>query len=105
MGQLVQIAGSLLVLAGFALAQAGRLDPKSRTYLVLNAVGSAVLAVDALLGRQWGFLLLEASWAAVSVVALLGALRRSGVAEDVAGDDMGRSAGEDRTAEAPHVTP
>ena len=76
MGQLVQIAGSLLVLAGFALAQLGRLDPKSRTYLVLNAVGSAVLAVDALRGGQWGFLLLESMWAAVSVVALLGQLRR-----------------------------
>ncbi|HEU5473435.1 MAG TPA: hypothetical protein VFV67_22555 [Actinophytocola sp.] len=70
MGQLVQIAGSLLVLGGFTLAQLGKLDPKSRSYLVLNAVGSGVLAVDALLGELWGFLLLEGVWAVVSVVAL-----------------------------------
>src|SRR5688572_6130765 len=57
MGAWVQVAGSLLVLAGFALAQRGVLDQKSRVYLLLNLVGSAVLAVDALLGRQWGFLL------------------------------------------------
>jgi hypothetical protein len=75
MGQLVQIAGSLLVVAGFALAQLGTLDPRSRTYLLLNAVGSAVLAVDALLGHQWGFLLLEGIWAVVSVTALLGRRR------------------------------
>ncbi|HET8589619.1 MAG TPA: hypothetical protein VFM01_08300 [Nakamurella sp.] len=76
LGQVVQIVGSLLVLAGFALAQRGVLDPKSRIYLVLNLVGSAILAVDAALGRQWGFLLLEGVWAIVSAVALVGVLRQ-----------------------------
>jgi hypothetical protein len=66
MGQLIQMAGALLVLAGFALAQAGRIDAASRGYLVLNLVGSSVLAVEAYLGAQWGFLLLEAAWAAVT---------------------------------------
>jgi hypothetical protein len=74
--QIVQIIGSLLVLAGFAAAQRGRLDPKSRTYLVLNLVGSAVLAVNAAFGAQWGFLMLEGIWAIVSAIGLIGALRR-----------------------------
>jgi hypothetical protein len=73
--QLIQIAGSLLVLAGFALSQWGVLNPRSRRYLVLNAVGSAILAVDALDTRQWGFLLLEGVWAIVSTVGLVGVLR------------------------------
>ena len=54
--QLVQIIGSLLVLAGFALAQLGVLDQKSRRYPLLNAIGSGVLAVNAVVEQQWGFL-------------------------------------------------
>ena len=73
--QAVQVIGSLLVLAGFAAAQRGWLSPRSRTYLTLNVVGSATLAVEAALGAQWGFLLLEAVWALVSLVGLLGSAR------------------------------
>jgi hypothetical protein len=64
--QLVQILGSLLVLAAFAAAQRNLLSTESRTYLALNLVGSAVLTVVAAHEQQWGFLLLEACWAAVS---------------------------------------
>ena len=79
MGQLLQIAGAVAVLAAFALAQAGRLDGTSRPYLLLNLAGSAVLAAEAYLGAQWGFLLLEAAWAAVSAHGLL-RRRRAAVA-------------------------
>jgi hypothetical protein len=75
MGQIVQIVGSLLILAGFALAQTGRLDQKSRRYLALNLLGSGVLAVEAWLGEQWGFLLLEGVWAVVSAISLGAVLR------------------------------
>jgi hypothetical protein len=82
MEQVVQVAGSLLVLAAFALAQWGLLDQKSLAYLVLNTVGSAVLAVMALRGHQWGFLLLEGVWAIVSAVSL-GQVLRGRRARDV----------------------
>ena len=75
MDQLVQVFGSLLILAAFAAAQRGVLDQSSRTYLSLNLIGSAILAVLAAHERQWGFLLLEASWAAVSAWSLLGVTR------------------------------
>jgi hypothetical protein len=75
MGQIVQVVGSLLVLTAFLAAQSGRLTSSSRTYLALNLAGSTVLAVAALVGQLWGFLLLEAAWAAVSAVGLLGTFR------------------------------
>jgi len=73
--QLIQVAGSLLILAGFAAAQAGRLSIDSARYLVLNFVGSAILAVLAWIDRQWGFLLLEGVWALVSLWSLAQLMR------------------------------
>lgn len=76
MEQIVQILGALLILAAFALSQWRLLDAQSLRYLVPNLVGSAVLAADAYVGRQWGFLLLEGAWAVVSAVGVAGAARR-----------------------------
>lgn len=75
MDQVIQVVGALLILAGFAAAQFGRLRLDSRTYLVLNLVGSAVLTYLAWHERQWGFLLLEAVWAAVSLWSLARVVR------------------------------
>ena len=74
---LVQIGGALLILAAFILAQVGRLETGSIAYLGLNLAGSSILAVDAALGAEWGFLLLEGVWAIVSAVGLGRAVRRS----------------------------
>jgi hypothetical protein len=71
MEQVVQIIGALLVLAGFSLAQFDLLDVKSYRYLLLNFVGSAILAALALIEHQWGFLLLEGVWALVSCWSLV----------------------------------
>jgi hypothetical protein len=73
--QLIQIAGSLLILAAFAASQAGRLPIDSQLYLVLNFIGSAILAVLAWIDQQWGFLLLEGVWALVSLYSLVQLVR------------------------------
>ena len=75
MEQVVQVAGALLILVAFAAAQFGRWDTASRAYLWLNLIGSAILAVLAAIERQYGFLLLEAVWALVSLWSLVGVLR------------------------------
>ena len=69
--QVIQVAGSLLILAGFAAAQTGRMSIDSATYLALNFAGSAILAVLAWIDQQWGFLLLEGVWALVSLWGLV----------------------------------
>jgi membrane-bound ClpP family serine protease len=74
MDQVVQVAGALLILVAFAGLQVGRISSESRLYLVLNLIGSAILAVLALIETQWGFVLLETVWAIVSGWALVRAL-------------------------------
>jgi hypothetical protein len=76
MDQLVQIVGAILILTAYAGAQFGRLDQRSISYLVLNLVGSAILAVLAALDGQLGFLLLEGVWAVVSAWSLAQELRK-----------------------------
>lgn len=66
MGQAVQIPGALLILAAFALTQFGVIPQQSLRYQLPNLIGSALLGVDAYLGEQWGFVLLEVVWAAIS---------------------------------------
>jgi hypothetical protein len=65
----------VLILLAFAAAQFGQLDQGSRVYLVLNLVGSVILAVLAWYEEQLGFLLLESVWALVSAWGLSQVLR------------------------------
>ncbi len=82
MAQLVQIAGAVLILLAYAGTQFGRLDQRAISYLLLNLVGSAILAVLAAIDGQIGFLLLEGVWAIVSAWSLARELRpgRTGTA-------------------------
>ncbi len=68
--QVVGLVGSMMILAAFAGQQVGRLGSKTLGYLVLNAVGSAILSGVAIHERQWGFLLLEGVWTLVSLWSL-----------------------------------
>ena len=74
---IVQVVGALLVLVPFAAQQFGKLNADASAYLWSNAVGSAVLALLAAINGQWGFLLLEAVWAAVAVRGILGGTQAS----------------------------
>ena len=71
MSSLVQIAGAILVLVAYGLLQAGVLTAQARSFIVLNLVVASVLAVEAYVEQQWGFLLLEAAWAVIAAASLV----------------------------------
>ena len=71
--QLISLGGALMVLFPFAAVQLGRMTSTQLSYQLLNFFGAGTLAVIAWIEGQWGFVLLEGTWALVS---LLGVVRR-----------------------------
>ncbi|HTL05738.1 MAG TPA: hypothetical protein VL241_08335 [Gemmatimonadales bacterium] len=73
--QVVSLLGALLILIPFAASQLRRLAVATLAYQLPNLVGSLALTVVAILERQYGFILLEGTWAVMSLVGLIGVLR------------------------------
>ena len=71
MEQVISLVGAILILAAYAGHQFGLIEHTDAAYSWMNLVGSLVLAIIAYRGQQWGFLLLEGVWAAVSVPPLV----------------------------------
>ncbi len=69
--QLASLAGAAMILAAYVAYQRGWLGREHRSYNLLNFVGSAILAWIAVADRRWGFIVLEASWALLSLPPLL----------------------------------
>ena len=75
--QLVSVVGALLILLPFAGSQLGRWSTQSLSYQVMNLVGSAGLTAVAVIEVQYGFILLEGTWAIVSTIGLARVLSKS----------------------------
>ena len=75
--QAVSVAGAVLILLPFAASQFGRLTTASLAYQVMNLIGSAALTAVAVVESQYGFILLEGTWAIVSAAGLARVLRRA----------------------------
>lgn len=65
--QTISLLGSALILGAFIAAQLRKLKTTDAPYVLLNLVGSGILAFVAAIEHQWGFLLLEGVWALVSL--------------------------------------
>ena len=69
--QLISVAGAILILLPFAASQFGKLTTESLAYQVMNLIGSVALTAVALIESQYGFILLEGTWALVSAAGLV----------------------------------
>jgi hypothetical protein len=66
----LQITAALALLATAGLARLRLLHTTSLAYLLLNALGSEVLAMSAWAGHQWGVLILEGAWSLIAAAGL-----------------------------------
>ena len=65
--QIVSLVGAVFILAAYAALQLGRLRQQGRLFNAMNFVGSALLTWVAVQDRQLGFIILEGSWALLSL--------------------------------------
>ena len=70
MVQAISIAGAVLILLPFAASQFGKLATTTLAYQLMNLIGSAALTAVAVIESQYGFILLEGTWAIVSAAGL-----------------------------------
>ncbi len=73
--QVISVLGALAILGAFAANLFGWIQPSNLWSSVANFLGSAVLTVVAVIDQQLGFLLLEGTWALVSLWGIFSALR------------------------------
>jgi len=66
----------MLILAAFAAQQMRRLEAETKTYQILNLIGGFCCCLTAIVGRQYGFILLEGSWTVISAWGVWRVVRR-----------------------------
>ena len=63
--------GMFCILIAFILETRGVLNSRGMKYLILMAVGSAILGIRALHTGEWAFVVLELVWMLAAVIAII----------------------------------
>jgi hypothetical protein len=74
--QLISLIGAVLILGAFAAAQMRKLEHQSVPYQLMNLAGGVCLCIAAVAALQYGFILLEGSWAILSAHGLWRVIRQ-----------------------------
>ena len=64
-------AGMVIVLAAFSAETRGIVSSRSFTYLILMAIGEALLTIRAYVTGEWPFAVLGGIWAAFAIYSIL----------------------------------
>lgn len=64
-------AGMFMVLAAFATETRGLVSSRSITYLILMAIGEALLTVRAYVTGEWPFAVLGGIWAVFAIYSII----------------------------------
>ena len=69
--QTLSLVGAAMILGAYVGYQRGTMGRDNLSYNLLNFVGSGLLTWVAVIDRRWGFIVLEGSWALLSLVPIL----------------------------------
>lgn len=69
--QVISVIGSIIILGAYFALQRKMIRAEQRAYSVLNFVGAGLLAWVAVAESQVGFILLEGTWALLSIPGML----------------------------------
>ncbi len=73
--QVISVIGALAVLLAYAANQFGWTDASNLLYQLANLLGAGILTVVAVIEVQLGFILLEGTWALISLWGIVQILR------------------------------
>ena len=71
LNDIIGIAGVGLILLAYFASIFNWIDGKSKTYYLLNVIGAALACYASYLINYWPFVILEATWCSVSIIALM----------------------------------
>lgn len=72
----IGFAGVAILLLAFALNTSNRISKDHIAYILLNLTGAGIACYASILLNYWPFIILEAAWSLVSLIALVNHFRK-----------------------------